>query len=150
MWDPTNTLSLLQCLQNKRSLWGSKSKENSNNEWRKREYGELLQHVNDVTPKVTSLHFNHIQSRKYMAKAERLFLSRRIIKCLTKIKLMAHTLVNTSTYVLLGYFSLTFHHSCEHNSKDYVTKYVNKDSSTTFLLSFSLLCVNANTLPKFL
>ena len=71
--------------------WDSKSTEYSNNERRKREYGELLQHVKDVTPEVTlnqmtSVHFihNHI----YMAKAaaERLFLSRRFLKCLTKIE----------------------------------------------------------------
>ena len=30
---------------------------------------------------------------------------------------------------MLGLFSLIYHHSCEHYSKDYVTKYVNKDSS---------------------
>ena len=45
MLDPTNTLSLLQGLQNKRSLWESKSKEYSNSERSKREYGEPLQHV---------------------------------------------------------------------------------------------------------
>ena len=32
------------------------------------------------------------------------------------------------------------------NSKDYVTKYINKDSLTKFLKHFSLMCVNANTL----
>ena len=83
------------------------------------------------------------------AAAERLFLLRRILKCLTKIK-SNNIGIDTREHVLLGLFSLIYHHSCEHYSKDNVTKYVNKDSSANFLLSFSLLCVNAITLPKFL
>ena len=110
MVDPTNTLSLLQGLQNKRSLWESKSKEYSNSERRKRDYGEPLQHVKVLEAffvscphfldqgscqsqvpvhqpwsgpaKTTSVHFT-VYITIYMAKAaaERLFLTRRIPKC---------------------------------------------------------------------
>ena len=121
MLDPTNILRLLQGLQNKRSLWESKSKEYSNSERRKREYGEPLQHVKVLEAlfvsclhfldqgscqsqvpvhqphglgqqnDVCTLHFihNHIYSMAKAA-AERLILTRRILKCglkcLTKIK----------------------------------------------------------------
>ena len=74
------------------------------------------------------------------AAAERLFLSRRILKCVTKIKsnnigIDAHA----SLHEQIGWvISLIYHHSCEH--KGYVTKYVNKDSSTNFLLIFVAVC----------
>ena len=100
----------LQGLQNKRSLWESKSKEYSNSERRKRDYGEPLQHVKVLEAlivscphfldqgscqsqvpvhqpwsgpaKTTSVHFT-LYITIYMAKAaaERLFLTRRIPKC---------------------------------------------------------------------
>ena len=119
MLDPTNTRSLLQGLQNKRSLWESKSKEYSHSERRKRKYGEPLQHVKVLEAlfvsyphfldqgscqsqvpdhqqwsgptKTTYVHFT-LYITIYMAKAaaQRLFLTRRILKCglkcLTKIK----------------------------------------------------------------
>ena len=187
MLDSTNTLGHLQGLQIKRSLWESKSKEYSNSERRKREYGEPLQHVKVLealfvscphfldqdscqsqvpvhqpwsgSAQTTSVHFTlYITIYMDKAAAERLFLTRRILKCglkcLTKIKsnkidIDKHTNLHDQIF-FHGSFSLIYHHSCEHYSKDYVTKYINKDSSTNFLLRFSLLCVNANTLPKFL
>ena len=110
MLDPTNTLSLLQGLQNKRSLWESRSKEYSNRERRKGEYGEPLQHVKVLeAPFVSCPHFSDLGSCQsqapvhqpwsgpaqttsvhftlymtiYMAKAaaQRLFLMQRILKC---------------------------------------------------------------------
>ena len=110
MLDPTNTLSLLHGLQNERSLWESKSKEYSNSEPRKREYGEPLQHVKvlkalfDSCPhfldqgscqsqvpvhqpwfgpaQTTSVHFTlYININMAKAAAERLFLTRRNQKC---------------------------------------------------------------------
>ena len=110
MLDPTNILSLLQDLQNKRSLWESKSKEYSNSVREKREYGEPLQHVKVLEAlfvscphfldqsscqsqdpfhqprsgptQTTSVHFT-LYITIYMAKAaaEGLFLTRRILKC---------------------------------------------------------------------
>ena len=46
-------------------------------------------------------------------------------------------------------YLLSFHRPCEHISEDYVTDLV-KNSLTKFLEQFSLLCVNSNSLQKFL
>ena len=110
MLDPTNTLSRLQGLQNKRSQWESKSKEYSNSERRKREYGEPLQHVKVLEAhfvscphffdqgscysqvpahqpwsgpaQTTSVHFTlYITIYMTKAAAERLFLTQRNQKC---------------------------------------------------------------------
>ena len=110
MLDPTNTLSLLQGLLNKLSQWESKSKEYSNSERRKSEYGEPLQHLKVLETvfvscphflgqgscqsqvpvhqpwsgpaQTTPVHFT-LYITIYMAKAaaELLFLTRRILKC---------------------------------------------------------------------
>ena len=85
------------------------------------------------------------------AAAERLFLSQRILKCLTKIKSNSIGIdTHASLHEQICWVIFTDLSSCEHYNKGYVTKYVNEDSLTNFLLRVSLLCVNANTLPMFL